>query len=82
LESDGRLIVFHRGDFQAVFLNNLPDSVSIHTKKRLDNYTQNDNGVVLYFEDGTTAEADVVIGADGLQSRVRRKLVEEVRSVL
>jgi 2-polyprenyl-6-methoxyphenol hydroxylase-like FAD-dependent oxidoreductase len=71
---------FHRGDFQAVFLNNVPDSVMIHTKKRLSSYTQDDFGVVLNFEDGSTAKADILIGADGLQSRVRRRLVEEVKS--
>ncbi|CAI7634864.1 unnamed protein product [Penicillium palitans] len=29
---------------------------------------------ILHFEDGTTAEADIVIGCDGIKSRVRRGL--------
>ncbi|KAL1858818.1 hypothetical protein Daus18300_009816 [Diaporthe australafricana] len=45
----------------------------IKLKKRLaDLVQQPEGGVVLVFEDGTSAYADLVIGADGIRSAVRR----------
>lgn len=44
--------------------------------KRLVSYDDNgDKGVTLSFEDGTTAEADCLIGCDGIKSHVRPILI-------
>ena len=42
-----------------------------HRGRALQALTQNETGVVAQFADGTTAEGDVLIGADGLRSTVR-----------
>ena len=48
-----------------------------HFKKRLMNYTQDPSGVTLHFEDGTSAQADILIGADGIGSHTRKTMYSE-----
>lgn len=51
----------------------LPDDI-IETGRRLSNFVDTGNGVSLSFEDGSGVEADLMIGADGVQSVVSRQL--------
>lgn len=52
--------------------------LEIHWKKTFKDLRMEETGpVTIYFEDGDTAEADLVIGADGTSSKVRRWLVGE-----
>lgn len=47
---------------------------SVHFGKRFARYEEKEDGrFVIYLEDGSTAEADVVVGADGVNSRVRQQ---------
>jgi salicylate hydroxylase len=66
-------MMFHRGDLHAVLLDAIrrerPDA--IHLNKKCAGVTQSDDGVTIAFEDGTSSRAAIVIGADGVQSRVR-----------
>ena len=43
----------------------------IHFGKRLVDLQQDDNGVTARFADGSTATGDVLVGSDGIHSRVR-----------
>ncbi|KAI0640657.1 hypothetical protein C8Q79DRAFT_1004238 [Trametes meyenii] len=82
----GRVVVpngsttMHRADMVDVLVKNLPASCSIHTSKRLVNYTETSGGgsaaYTLHFADGTSAEADVIIGADGIKSKTRASMYE------
>ncbi|KAL7625007.1 hypothetical protein AAE478_004221 [Parahypoxylon ruwenzoriense] len=55
----------------------LPKNV-VMFEKDLENYSESDDGrVVLRFTDGSTAEADAVVGCDGIGSRTRQLLLGE-----
>ena len=61
-----------------MLLSKLPPSYKITCSKRLRSYTQRLSGAIdLLFEDGTTSYCDVLVGADGLKSAVRRSLLTE-----
>ena len=69
-------VMFHRGDLHAILLDAIrrerPDAV--HLGHRCVGLAQDDKGVTIQFENGDAVTAPVVIGADGVQSRVRAAL--------
>jgi 2-polyprenyl-6-methoxyphenol hydroxylase-like FAD-dependent oxidoreductase len=50
-----------------------------HFGKHLSHYEERSDKVVARFADGSTAEADLLIGADGLRSTVRQQLFPETK---
>lgn len=67
---------FHRAKLMECLLRLIPDEMK-QTGKRLTTIEDLERGVRLYFEDGTTAKADCVIGADGIKSMTRRYVFAE-----
>ena len=69
-------MMFHRGDLHAALLDGIrrerPDA--IHLNRKCVDITQNADGVEMTFERGEPAAASIVIGADGVQSRLRAAL--------
>ncbi|HET9271852.1 MAG TPA: FAD-dependent monooxygenase [Vicinamibacterales bacterium] len=61
----------HRAELQAA-LSSAAGLDRIHLNKRLVDIDDSGARAVLRFEDGSTADADLVIGADGARSLVRR----------
>ena len=59
---------FHRAHLHHALLENLPEGIVHLGKTTVDVKADPDEGATLYFEDGTTATADIVVGADGLRS--------------
>ena len=47
----------------------------IHFRKKLSSYESDEQGVTVTFEDGTTATGDLLVGADGVRSMVRKQRV-------
>lgn len=64
----------HRGDFHALLMESVTPG-TIEFGKRLVDLDSTERVVKLVFDDGTRAEADLAIGADGVRSRCRELLV-------
>jgi 2-polyprenyl-6-methoxyphenol hydroxylase-like FAD-dependent oxidoreductase len=77
-EAGAPLIAVHRADLQAILAAALPAGV-VHLNKRVSGFDQNTPVVKARFADGSAAEGDVLIGADGLHSAVRTSLRPDVR---
>ena len=71
---------FHRADLQKVLLDHVQTSHAIHLCKRLASYTptQDEQAVVLHFQDGATATCNVLVGADGIRSAVREAMFTQL----
>jgi 2-polyprenyl-6-methoxyphenol hydroxylase-like FAD-dependent oxidoreductase len=66
-------VVLHRADLLAILRQNLP-SDSLTLGKQCVHVEQNAAGVTAQFADGTAAQADLLIGCDGIRSVVRAQL--------
>ncbi|HEY8290128.1 MAG TPA: FAD-dependent monooxygenase, partial [Acetobacteraceae bacterium] len=66
-------LLLHRGDLHTLLASLIPEG-RIHRGKRVVGLDQLADGVRLYFHDGTSVEADAVIGADGVHSFIRQRL--------
>jgi salicylate hydroxylase len=79
--SDG-MTPLHRTDLFDALLRSLPTRCSVHTSKRLATYIApplTDNSpITLHFTDGSTATTDILIGADGVKSRVRFQMYQDL----
>jgi len=70
------MYLMHRGDLHAMLVEAVrrekPDAIRLNA--RCADFEQNETGIRLKLEDGREATGDVLIGADGLHSRIRQKL--------
>jgi salicylate hydroxylase len=68
----------HRADFHDVLLSRLPSRCRTFPSKRLESYTQRPGAPIqLRFHDGSTATCDVLVGADGVKSVVRKTMFQD-----
>lgn len=69
-------LMVHRGDLYALLLAALrkADPSAIRTGSRCVGFTQDDEGVAVQFEDGSTERCEALVGADGVHSRLRAAL--------
>ncbi len=73
-------VIMHRGDLQQLLASGLAPG-SLQLGKRLVSLEDRGSSVQLAFADGTCADAGIVIGADGINSRVREILLGPERAV-
>ncbi|AGF72550.1 salicylate hydroxylase [Corynebacterium halotolerans YIM 70093 = DSM 44683] len=64
----------HRADLQLMLKEALGED-ALHLNKKCVRVDDREQAAVLHFADGDTVEADLVIGADGVRSRLRRELL-------
>ncbi|OGM49771.1 monooxygenase [Aspergillus bombycis] len=65
---------FHRGHLHAALLDHVP-SERIHLGKTVVSADVSHDKVILHFADGTSTQGDILIGADGIHSKVRQSFV-------
>ncbi|EGC30572.1 hypothetical protein DICPUDRAFT_41313, partial [Dictyostelium purpureum] len=59
----------NRAELRSILLEGVP----IQFGKRLESYREDETGVTVHFEDGTSERGDIVVGADGVRSSVRKQ---------
>ncbi len=69
-------VTIHRADLLAALAAEFP-AERVHFSRRMASLAQDAQGVTLTFEDGGSARHDLVVGADGIHSRVRAALFGE-----
>lgn len=67
-------IAIHRATLQKILASKVNDE-HIYLNKEFKGYEQNDNRVTVFFEDGSSEEADFLICADGLNSKARNQML-------
>jgi 2-polyprenyl-6-methoxyphenol hydroxylase-like FAD-dependent oxidoreductase len=68
---DGRAFTFMRGDLERVLYETLGDRVPVRYATTVDAVTEADDVVTVTLSDGTVDRVDLLVGADGIHSRVR-----------
>jgi salicylate hydroxylase len=76
----GQNVGIHRADLLALLAGQLPPG-TVRTGHRCTGFRQDDDGATAVFADGTTATADVVIGADGIHSVLQGFVVDPAEPV-
>ncbi|EIN03564.1 FAD/NAD(P)-binding domain-containing protein [Punctularia strigosozonata HHB-11173 SS5] len=73
----------HRADLFDALLRSLPETYTVHTSKRLSAYIMSEGeagSVTLHFADGSTATADILVGADGVKSKTRAQMYADLEN--
>ncbi|MFI6928600.1 FAD-dependent monooxygenase [Nonomuraea spiralis] len=70
--SRGMLMSLLRPDIEAVLRESLPPEVELRFGAALTDVVNRADGVTVTLQDGTVVEADLLVGADGIHSTVRR----------
>ncbi|KAF1978068.1 FAD binding domain-containing protein [Bimuria novae-zelandiae CBS 107.79] len=64
-------ITMERRTFLRIVYDRLPDKSKVLTGKRVIDVEETDDGVLVKLQDGTIEQGDILIGCDGVHSRVR-----------
>ena len=71
-------VAVHRADLHGLLVSALPRD-AVRLGARCAGFAQEEGGVTVSFEDGRTHRADLLVGADGINSVIRRRLFPEVK---
>jgi 2-polyprenyl-6-methoxyphenol hydroxylase-like FAD-dependent oxidoreductase len=79
-DSDVPCVALHRADLQRILLDALPAEL-VHLGNTLIDYKTGDKSVTATFSNGNVFESDLLIGADGIHSRVRSELINDAAPI-
>lgn len=73
-------IQVHRADLHGILAARARDFKPevVHLGRKAVGFTEHDDGIELTFTDGSSVRGDILIGADGLNSTVARRIVGEI----
>lgn len=74
------ITAIYRARLHQVLLQQLKGHVQVHLGKRLQRIEDSGTSVTAYFEDGSSAVGDFLIGADGIHSAVREQIFSGISS--
>ncbi len=75
IEFKAKTYAIHRATLHTILLNRLK-GVKIHLNKKLKSLSQTNDEVNFIFEDGTAYTSNILIGADGIHSVVRKSIFD------
>jgi len=75
------LSVLRRMDLLKVLAEGLPEKTRVKTGKRVVRIEHSEGGVAVHCGDGTVYHGDVIVGADGIHSTVRKCMQEHIESL-
>lgn len=69
-------LMVHRADLHRMLFEALEarSPGAVHMRSRCTGFVQSENGIRLSFDDGREATADVLVGADGVHSKIRQAM--------
>ncbi|WP_433173421.1 FAD-dependent monooxygenase [Actinoallomurus sp. CA-150999] len=79
---NGRLVSIMRPDLERALREHVPDRVEVRYGTTLTHVGNRADGVTVTLTDGGTIEADLLVGADGIHSTVRRQVFGAERDFL
>lgn len=71
-------ICLSRGELQHILYEALPPN-TVRTGMTFEKFVETEEGIQVYFQDGSTTTGDILVGADGLYSRVRASVSGQQR---
>ena len=79
-EQENKTRFIHRADFIQAITDLIPGD-RLHLNKQMDTIVDNGDSATVTFTDGTSVTADLVIGADGIRSKVRNQILGHAEPV-
>lgn len=71
------VVAIHRADLHEILVNALaPDTLVLNTS--CTRFEQDENGVTVHFDSGESAAANLLIGADGIHSILRKQMFPDI----